>query len=78
MGNKWISTKQMLEALKNEPGAEQEYAHWLGGILNSTHWLVYDLKNNLFGDSTDWKEYCWYSEGEFLEEYAGHWWRRDS
>ena len=75
---KWITTEQMLEALKNDPDNEHEYTHYLGGMLRSTHWLEYDSKKNLFGHSTDWYEYDWYTETEFLSDYAGHWWRRDA
>lgn len=74
---KWIKTEQMLEALKNDPDNEQQYTHYLGGILRSTHWLEYDSKKNLLGDSTDWNYYGWYTEKEFLEVFAGHWWMRD-
>lgn len=74
---KWITTEQMLENLKNDPDNEQEYTHYLGGILRSTHWLIYDSKKSLFGDSTDWDNYGWYTETEFLEAFAGHWWMRD-
>ena len=74
----WIKTEQMLEALKNDPDNEQEYTHYLGGILRSTHWLIYDSKKKKhFGDSTDWFHYVWYTENEFLNAYAGHWWHRD-
>jgi hypothetical protein len=34
---KWITTEQMLEALRNNPNNEQQYTHYLGGILRSTH-----------------------------------------
>lgn len=74
---KWMKTEQMLEVLKNDPNNEQQYAHNLGGILRSTHWLEYNSEKNLFGDSTDWNNYAWYSEAEFLELYAGHWWMRE-
>ena len=68
----WITTEQMLHALKDDPGNEQEYTRNLGGILRSTHWLIYDSEKNQFGDSTDWSNYVWYTEGEFLETFAGH------
>lgn len=74
---KWITTEQMLEALKNDPDNEQEYTHYLGGILRSTYWLIYDSNKNKFGVSTDWYRYVWYAEKEYLEDYAGHWWMRD-
>ena len=44
MEKKWIKTEQMLEALKSEPNVEQQYCHYLGGILRSTHWLEYSSK----------------------------------
>ena len=74
---KWITTEQMLEALKNAPDNEQEYTHYLGGILRTTHWLIYDSEKAQFGDSTDWNNYGWYTEAEFLEAFAKHWWMRD-
>lgn len=74
---KWITTEQMLQTLKNDPDNEHEYTHYLGGFLRSTHWLIYDSLRDAFGDSTDWKDYGWYSEAEFLDAYAGHWWQRD-
>ena len=74
MEKKWIRTEQMLEVLKSEPDVEQQYCHTLGGILRSTHWLEYSSKTNLYGDSTDWNEYTWYSEAEFLAMHAREWW----
>ena len=74
---KWITTEQMFGILKNEPDNEQEYTHYLGGILRSTHWLIYDSKKDLIGDSSDWRNYSWYTETEFLNDYAGQWWHRD-
>lgn len=74
---KWIKTEQMLEELKKDANNEHEYRHWLGGILRSTHWLIYDSGKNQFGDSTDWDNYVWYTEAEFLNAYTGHWWHRD-
>lgn len=59
---KWIKTEQMLENLKNDPNNEQEYTHYLGGILRSTHWLIYDSEKSLFGHSTNWLHYDWYTE----------------
>ncbi|MBO7138975.1 MAG: hypothetical protein J6W19_00145 [Prevotella sp.] len=73
----WIKTEQMLEDLKNDPGYEHEYTHYLGGILRSTHWWIYNSKKKRFGHSTDWKYYGWFTEAEILEIYAGHWWMRD-
>lgn len=74
----WIKTEQMLEALKNDPNNEHEYRHWIGGILFSTHWLIFDPKKALYGDSLNWKEYDWYTEEEYLEIHAGEWWHRDA
>ena len=75
--NEWIKTKQMLEALKNDSDNEQEYTHFLGGILRSTHWLEYDSRKDKYGDSMDWREYDWYTEAEIIDRYAGHWWKRE-
>lgn len=77
MEKKWITTEQIIEALKNEPDNEQEYTHYLGGILRSTHWLVFNSEKNLIGNSTDWNRYDWYTEAAFLETYSGNWWHRD-
>lgn len=74
---KWITTELMLEELKKDQDNEHEYTHYLGGILHSTHWLVYDSDKGVFGDSTDWRNYGWYTETEFLYFYAGHKWHRD-
>ncbi len=77
MKKEWISTKEMLEVLKQEPDTEQEYRHHLGGMLRSTHWLKYSSQKNEFGDSTDWDSYIWFTEEEFQEFYDGHKWMRD-
>ena len=74
---KWITTEQMLEALKNDPDNEQEYTHYLGGFLRSTHWLIYDSEKCQFGHSTNWLHYDWYTEAELQDVYKGHWWMRD-
>ena len=75
---KWITTEQMLEALKNDPDNEQEYNLSLGGgFLRSTHWFVYNSKKNLFGHTRDWP-YDWFSEAEILEYYSGCLWSRYS
>ena len=74
---KWITTEQMLNDLKNDRDNEQEYTRSLGGILRSTHWLVFDSEKSLFGDSSDWGKCSWYTEAEFMEAFAGVWWRRD-
>ena len=77
MEKKWIKTERMLETLKMEPDTEQQYCHCLGGCLRSTHWLEYSPKKNKYGDSTNWFDYSWYTEAEFVEIYAGHWWMRE-
>ena len=77
MEKKWIKTKQMLEMLKGEPDVEQQYCHYLGGILRSTHWLEYSSMKKKVGDSTNWFDYTWYTESEFLEIHAGEWWMRE-
>lgn len=76
MENDWITTEQMLEALKNDPDNEQEYnLDVAGGLLSSTHWFVYDSKKKAFGHTRDWP-YIWYPERVILEDYAGCWWMR--
>ena len=76
--NKWITTEQMLEALKNDADNEHEYSLSLcGGILRSTHWFVYDSEEKRFGHTRDWP-YDWFSESEILESYSGCLWRRYS
>lgn len=40
MEKKWIQTEQMLEDLKNDPDYEQEYTHYLGGILRCDTYQV--------------------------------------
>lgn len=74
----WISTEEMLEALKNDPDNDQEYHHWIGGILFSTYFMKYDSHKNLFEVSLDWIEFEYYTEAEFLKDYAGHLWHRDA
>ena len=65
----WITTEQMLYALKNDPDNEQEYSLNLGGkVLRSTHWFVYDLEKRMFGHTRDWP-YDWFSETEILEQF---------
>lgn len=73
---KWITTEQMLENLENEPDVEQQYCHYICGILRSTHWLRYSTKKNQYGDSMD-MEYDWYTKDEFLEMHSGEWWMRE-
>lgn len=78
MANKDIlRTEQVLDNLKKAPDDEQEYTRFLGGILHTTHWLIFDPERNLFGDSKDWPRYSWYTEAEFMERFAGALWRRD-
>lgn len=77
MEKKWITTEQMLEKLKNAPNDTQQYTHYLGGMLRSTHWLSYSPERNQFADSLDWFHDSWYTEAEFLDAYAGHWWMKD-
>ena len=77
MEKKWLKTEQMLDALKGEPNVEQQYCHYLGGILRSTHWLEYSSKREKYGDSTNWFDYTWYTESEFLEVHANEWWMRE-
>ena len=78
MEKKWITTEQMLEALKNDPDNEHEYnLSLVGGFLSSTHWMVYDSETRMFGHSRD-IHYNWYSEAEFLEMYSGCQWSRYS
>jgi len=78
MKSEWMKTEQMLEALRGEPDTEQQYCHYLGGMLRSTHWLIFSTERNKLGDSTDWDDYEWYADAEFLEMYAGHWWMREA
>ena len=76
MEKKWVTTEQMLENLKNDANHEHEYNLWLAdGFLTSTHWLVFDSKSQLIGHTRN-NEYDWYTETEFLEDYAGCSWLR--
>ena len=68
------TTEQMLEVLKREPDVEQQYCHYLGGILRSTNWPQYSSKREQYGDSTNWLDNSWYTESEFLEVHAEEWW----
>lgn len=77
MEQKWIKTEEMLENLRSEPGVEQQYERYLGPMLRSTHWLKYDGEKDLFGDSTDWVEFGWFSSEEFLKVIGDGWWRRE-
>lgn len=77
MEKKWVKTEEMLEALRSEADTEQQYCHYLGGMLRSTHWLEYSSKRQKFGDSTNWFDYTWFTESEFLEVYANQWWMRE-
>ena len=74
---KIIGTLDGLENLKREPDVEQQYTHYLGGILRSTHWLEYKSETQEIGDSMEWDEYNWMTEQEFLSRFEGHWWSRD-
>ncbi len=76
MEKKWISTEEMMEALRKEADAEQQYRHYLGGLLCSTHWLKYSSERNLYGDSTNGCGYDWYTQEEFLKQHAGERWMR--
>ena len=67
----------MLKVLKAEPDVEQQYCYYLGGILRSTHWLEYSSNRKQYGDSTNWFDYTWYTESEFLEIHANEWWMRE-
>lgn len=73
---KWITTEQMLENLKKDANHEHEYNLWLcSGFVTSTHWVVYDSKKQMIGHTRN-NGYDWYTEAEFLEDYAGcKWWR---
>ena len=77
MEQKWIKTEDMLENLRNEPGVEQQYARYLGPILRSTHWLKYDAEHDLYGDSTDWDEFTWFTRDKFLSIIGEGWWCRE-
>ena len=74
----WIKTEQMLEALKNDPDNGHEYRHYICSFLLSTHWLIYDSKKNLFGDSCESIRYDWYTEEEYLSIHENEWWHRDA
>ena len=73
----WIKTEEMLEQLKNDPDVDHQYTHWLGGILRSTYFMMYDSHKDLFEVSMDWLEFEYYTESEFLECYSGHFWCLD-
>lgn len=77
MKKKFTTTTQMLEALKDKPNVEHVYCHWLGGILFSTYWILYNTEKHQFGISTDGFRYVWYSEIDVLSIYAGHWWVKE-
>ena len=74
---KIIGTVDVLENLKRDPDVEQQYTHYLVGILRSTHWLEYSIEKNMYGESTNWFDYTWYTEADFLEIHAGEWWMRE-
>ena len=73
---KWISTEEMIEALRNEPDVDQQYCHYICGILRSTHWLMYSSKKDRYGDSIN-IHYDWYTKDDFLKIHAGEWWMRE-
>lgn len=77
MEQKWIKTEEMLENLHNEPGVEQQYARYLGPILRSTHWLKYNAEQDLYGDSTEWDEFAWFTREKFLSIIGDGWWYRE-
>lgn len=77
MEMKWIKTEEMLENLRNEPDVEQQYARHLGGILRSTHWLRYDSKRDLYGDSLN-ISFDWFTREEFLSLFGDGWWCREA
>ena len=31
----------------------------------------------MYGESTNWFEYTWYTEADFLEIHADEWWMRE-
>ena len=72
----WITTEQMVEALKKDAGREHEYNLWFpNGFLTSTHWAVYDSKKQMIGHTRE-NCYDWYTEEEFRKFYGGYrWWR---
>ena len=75
MEKKWITTEQMLEALRQRPDTVQLYEHRLGTWLSSEHCLEYNSKKNNYGDSTAVEDWDWYTEAQFLENHSGEWWR---
>ena len=73
---KWFTTEQVIENLKNDANNEHEYNLWLcDRIVTSTHWVVYDAEKQMIGHTREY-DYDWYTEAEFLEYYAGCKWRR--
>lgn len=74
--NYWITTEQVVKNLMQDPNNEHEYRRYLGKILRSTHWFIYDSEKGLFGDSTN-IEYDWFTKEELLELYKGAFWHRD-
>jgi hypothetical protein len=50
---------------------------YLEVILRSTHWLKYDGERDLYGDSTDWDEFDWFTREEFLSLFGHGWWCRE-
>ena len=76
--SEWMGTEGVLDVLRGEAGCEMEFRHFLGGILRSTWWMVYDAERDAFGVSTNWFDYEWWSAEEMLEDLKGHWWHRDA
>lgn len=72
----WITTEQMVKNLQEDPDNEHEYRRYLGGILRSTHWFVYNSRKRLFAHSYN-IEYDWYTKEELLDSFKGAWWHRD-
>lgn len=78
MKNEWIKTEEMLQMMKEHPNVEMEFTHYLGSMLRSTYWGMYDSTKRRFGLSTDWDYSCEYTEKELLEFFDNHLWRRDA
>ena len=45
--------------------------------IKTEQMLEYSSKRKKIGDSTNWFDYTWYTESEFLEIHAGEWWMRE-
>ena len=77
MAYQWIKTEQMLDELLEHPGEERQYTYCLASGLTSTHWLMYDAKQDMYGDSVNWFDYDWYTREEFLSGRGERWWSFD-